>query len=107
MVNIKVFTKPVHNSPYIKPIECYGTDKGNIYQQYDTGSPCRTYLISPGHHERPISLWYNDETNAWEMSSDSKKDLKQFLPHIKYRQVDAELDIILTVLKIKENDNEN
>lgn len=81
----------------IEPILCFGAEHGEVYQQYVHGKPTNEYLVGAGYCERPISIWYDDESKKFRLSSESKKDLKAFLSHVKYAKIDANVYVTLEV----------
>ncbi len=71
----------------IKPSEVYGQPYGRVYQQYIDGEPDvkGSYLISTGHSDRPICIWWDSEDGRYRLSSDSKKELKEFSSCVKFK----------------------
>jgi hypothetical protein len=89
-------------STMLNPIECWGAPHGMVFQQYFNGEPQKEFLIGAGMNERPISIWYSDdsmnpEDPSYRISSESKKELKMFSDSVKYVEVDAVIDLILEV----------
>ena len=88
---------------FVRPIDCWGAPKGTVYQQYVSGRPVNDYLIGAGSYERPISIWYSDDSldpdgPSYLISSESKKDLRGFLSHVSYKLLpDAKVTIKLEV----------
>jgi len=64
----------------LDPIEAFGAPHGTIFRMYTNDKPEDTYFIGVGNCERPICVWWDDESCNFRLSSDSKKDLKTFLP---------------------------
>lgn len=85
-ITIQVEDMTEDNAQLLDPIEAFGAPHGTIFRMYDNGRPDNTYLIGAGHCERPISVWWDNECGQYRISSESKKDLKAFLPHIKIRE---------------------
>lgn len=101
-ITIEVLTPPKKNAKMLDPIECWGTEEGRVFQQYFNGKPQREYLLGVGRCERPISIWYNDDSMdpdcpCYRLSSESKKDLKQLVDTVKYVEVQANVIITLEV----------
>ncbi len=71
----------------IKPADIYGQPYGRVYQQYFKGEPDKNgvYLVSTGPNDRPICVWWDDEEGRYRLSSDSKKELKEFNSWVKFR----------------------
>jgi hypothetical protein len=102
MIDIEVVGKKA-DAELVDPIECFGAPHGQVFQQYFNGEPQNEYLIGAGKCERPISIWYSDDSMnpddpSHRISSESKKDLKKFNDSVKYMPIDAIVNIRLEVL---------
>ena len=96
-IEIKVGTS-VEEGDWLEPIEVFGAPHGEVYQQYFDGEPQHDFLIGAGKCERPINIWWSDESNEYRLSSDSKKDLRGFVPSVKYRHIpNAKVYIVLDI----------
>jgi len=96
-VNVVINDPPVHKD-LIKPIKCFGAEEGKVFQMYEDGAPSNdTFLIGTGRSDRPICVWYNEEDDRYGLSSESKKDLKAFSPHIRFKEIDAVITFDMTV----------
>jgi hypothetical protein len=96
MINIVVQNMP-NSTNFIDPIDCFGAPHGKVFQQWFEGKPLKTYLIGAGHCERPITIWYDDESSKYRLASESKKDLKAFVDSVKYVEVQADVRIDLRI----------
>lgn len=81
----------------LDPVEIYGAEHGKVFQQYCHGHPQKHYSISAGGCEPVIDLWYDDESKKYRLSSSDKEHLRGFLPHVKYKQIDAHITITLDI----------
>jgi len=102
MITITVTNDKRKPLKFIKPIDCFGRPTGEVYQQYVGNEPQKEYLIGAGRCERPISIWYNDDTldpraPCYRISSESKKDLRGFVSAVRYVHVEATVTISLEV----------
>lgn len=102
MIEIEIIDKNEDDVKYLDPIECFGAPHGQVFQQYFNGEPQDEYLIGAGKCERPISIWYsNDSMNpddpSHRISSESKKDLKEFSDSVKYVPVNANVYLTLVI----------
>jgi len=71
----------------VKAKDCFGADYGVVFQQYFHGKPQKTYLIGTGHADRPISVWWDEEEKEYKISSESKKELKEYLPWVQFKKL--------------------
>ena len=97
-IKIKINKTTQPNKPFILPIEVFGAEHGKVFQQLCRGIPQESYLVGTGVNDMPMSIWYDDESKKFRLSGDnSKKTLKEYLSHVKYQEIDAELLIELTI----------
>jgi hypothetical protein len=95
-INIDQTTK---TTELMEPEEMLNTPHGTVFQLMDSDEPCDTYFISCGFHEkRVVVLWYENEECCWKLSTDNKKGLRKYIPHIKVREVNATVTIDLEVV---------
>lgn len=67
---------------------------GTVFQQYYDGEPQREFYVHVGVNEkRVVSIWYDEEDKEHRLSTDSKKSLRNFVPSVKVRQIDADVVI--------------
>jgi len=94
-MKISVKTKPNLKGTlkFLCPEECFGAESGRIFQLYAGKLPQRRYMIGAGINDRPISIWWRTNGKKWRISSESKKDLKQFSPHITFVDVTGQVKI--------------
>ena len=97
-VTIKVEDFADDTGKLYDPISAWGSSHNTIWRMYNNGRPGDTFFIGCGHAERCVSIWWDDECGNFRLSSESKKELKRFLPHIKIRKCGP-----LTSLKIELN----
>ena len=93
-VKIEIFSPQV--GELIDPVEMIDNkfSYGTVFQQYSHGEPTKDFYINVGLNEkRVVQIWYNDENSEHRLSTDNKKDLRGFYPHIKVREIDAEIII--------------
>ncbi len=70
----------------------------SIFQQYMDGLPQNTYYINCGRSEPSlVSIWYDDESRTYRLSTDSIKDLKQFYPNVTAVDVTDSINIEITI----------
>lgn len=94
MIKIKVKSQKekLENPAVMFEPHAYGT----VFQQYFRGKPDNTYFIHCGIGAKHlITVWYNDEDNRHELSTDSIKDINSFTEHVKVKRVDADIKITL------------
>ena len=69
-----------------------------IFQQYDNENPRNVFYINCGlNEERVVCIWYEDESEIYRLSTEDKKGLAQFYPHVKVKDVTNSVDIKITV----------
>jgi len=71
----------------LDPIRVHGQAEGEVFQQYKDGVAKRDFLISTGTNDNPIDVWWDRDSCKYRLSSSSKKDLRDFVPEIKYRHL--------------------
>ena len=98
-MSVKIIVHNNEKSILIKPEEIFGAEHGKVFQQYCYGTPQNVYAIGAGGCEPVIDIWYDDESRTYKLSSSDKKDLKEFLPHVKYKEIDASVKIEICVNK--------
>lgn len=99
-MSIEIVVKnKIKKSKLLNPVEIFGAEHGKVFQQYAGGKPQKCYAIGAGGCEPVIDIWYNDESNTYRLSSSNKSDLKGFLSHVKYREIDASVKIEICVNK--------
>lgn len=74
---------------------------GTVFQQYFDDEAQSTFWVSCGHGEKSvITVWFEDESNEWRLSTDNKKSLKEFVPQVKALLVDrADIKLKLKFIK--------
>jgi len=101
MINIKVKKAKTKSLDLIEPVEMLGTPHGTVFQQYAHDMPTKNFWIScGGAEEAMINIFYSDDppyVQEYRLSTDDIESLLDFLPHIKARQIEADVKIGLKI----------
>lgn len=87
------------NNELICPTKMIGSPYGTVFQQYHYGQPTKDYYISCGQGEKSIvHIWF-DEDERFKLSTDNAKSLGEFYKSVKVKEVNATIEINLTIGK--------
>jgi len=87
-------------SELIDLLEMHSYPYGTVFQEYMDGKPVNDYWICCGSCEkRLVNLWFDDESGVYRLSTDRKKDLREFRSGIKAMVIDAEINLTLKIKK--------
>jgi len=97
MITIKI--NQAETEELVKPKDMFGIEHGEVYQQHLNGVPQKCFLIGTGSYNRPIEIWWNSDNKTYNLSSESKKELREYLPHVKYKKVNCNIKLTLDMKK--------
>ena len=93
MINIE--HEELTMSYFVDPVDLFGAPYGRIFQQYVDGVPQKDFMITTGVGGMPVSLW-NNEDGELKLSSETKKDLREFRKGVQYRYLPhARIDMVI------------
>lgn len=94
MINIKVISK---SSNKLDPVEMLDNKYSHsIFQQYCNDLPENCFYINCGINEESlIAIWYSDEDEKYNLSTDDRKSLRSLLSHVKVVKIDAEVNLTI------------
>jgi hypothetical protein len=100
MVKIKITESDKNTNPLINPCKMFDAPHGTIFQQYIDDDPGEDFWISCGLNEKSlINLWFDDEAGCHKLSTDRKRNLREFSKDVKVRRVDGDLKLKLKLEK--------
>ena len=101
MIDIKVEKRLQGKFPkLLKPTNMLDSEwrSGTVFQQWSNEVAGTTFYITCGHHEkRVVSIWWCDEDESYLISTDNKKDLKNFNSKVRVVEIKAEVDLRLVL----------
>lgn len=97
MIEIKI-NKKDESINLIKPSEMINSKYGTVFQEFFKNKQGNSFFISCGIGEKSIiHIWYNDENKRYELSTDDKESLKQFVESYKVFEIDAIISIDMNI----------
>jgi DUF2075 family protein len=89
MYKVKVNKESAKTDSLINPIDMLTRQNENCcFQQYSHGKPQKTFYINCGIGEDSlITIWYNDESKSYLLSTDNIESLSEFNSHVKVKKI--------------------
>lgn len=91
MIKIKVNKEKY--TQMLDPDQIFGTPMNSVFQMYSNDTPCDHYYISLGPNDGMITLYVSD--HKWSISTVDKEEFKSFNPWVKFKLIDADLNMEL------------